>query len=378
MTRKNLMIFSVSAGAGHVRAAEALRDWANVAYPDLDVIHVDVMELVPDLFRKFYSESYLSLVEHQPSVWGYLYKAADKKKADSKTNKLKLAIERLNTQKFKDWIKVMKPDYIICTHFLPAELLSRMIRKHTFDKPVWVVVTDYDIHSFWVHGLMTGYFVATDEVGFRLTQRGVEPKKIKVTGIPVAPEFSRNTQRKWCAGALGIDPAKFTVVVMSGGLGLGGNEGLVERIARIDKGLQVLAMSGRNKQLLDSYKEIGKRYPGQVFPQGFVKDMEVVLGACDIAITKPGGLTSSECLAKGLPMILVSPIPGQEERNSDFLIEHGAALKAVDPLGLEYRVRSLLKDPKELKRLKAMAVSAGRPMAAKDILRTVLEYRPPA
>ena len=378
MARKKLMLFSVSAGAGHVRAAEALRDWANVAYPDLDVIHIDVMELVPEVFRKLYAQSYLQLVEHQPSVWGYIYKAADKERSDSKTNKLKIAIERLNTQKFKDWIKVMKPDYIICTHFLPAELLSRMIRKKTFDKPVWVVVTDYDIHSFWVHGLMTGYFVATDEVGVRLTQRGVQPKKIKVTGIPVAPEFSRMTQRKWCAGALGIDPAKFTVVVMSGGLGLGGNEELVERIARISKDIQILAMSGKNAELLRSYKEIAKSYPGQVFPQGFVKDMEVILGASDIAITKPGGLTSSECLAKGLPMILVSPIPGQEERNSDFLLEHGAALKAIDPLGLEYRIKMLMKEPKELKRMKTMAAATGRPMAAKDILRTVLEYKPPA
>src|SRR5512136_542726 len=204
MSHQTLVILSVSAGSGHLRAAEALKATAEQDYQDVHAIHIDVMELVSDQFRKMYAGSYISIVEHHPSLWGYLYRAADHQKVDSPLGKMRRAIERLNTRKLDSTLAVLKPDYVICTHFLPVEMLSRMMKKGTFTRPVWVVDTDFDVHTMWIHPGMSGYFAAAEEVAWRMRDRGVAPECIHVTGIPIMPVFSQKLDRVTCARELGI------------------------------------------------------------------------------------------------------------------------------------------------------------------------------
>jgi len=371
-SKKTLAIFSVSAGAGHVRAGEALKVCAEKNYPNVHAVQLDLMTIVPALFKKVYADSYLKIVENHPTFWGYLYRHADRQKADSPLNKLRRAIERLNTRKIDETLAQLKPDYVICTHFLPAELLSRMIKNKTFFNPVWVQVTDFDIHSMWIHEHMSGYFAANEEVACRMADRGLNPSNIHVTGIPVMPAFSERLSRQICAAEFGIDPLKKTLLMMSGGAGIGGIEVLAERLLRIEEDFQIIASAGRNQELLEKIKAMASKNPGRLFPLGFTEHVERIMALADLVITKPGGLTTSECLAIGLPMIVVSPIPGQEERNSDFLLENGAALKAYDSAGLEYRVRMLLKNPDKLEEMRKKAASLGKPDAANKVLKIVL------
>lgn len=179
-----IAVFSVSAGTGHVRAAEALKATAELKFPHVKVTHIDLMTLVPPLFRKVYADSYFPLVEHHPALWGYLYERSDRRKLDSKLDQLRIALERLNTNKLIDTLREVNPDHVICTHFLPAELFSRWRRKKTFQKPVWVVLTDFDVHMLWVHRYLSGYFAANEEVAWRLRDRGVGEGSTHVTGIP--------------------------------------------------------------------------------------------------------------------------------------------------------------------------------------------------
>lgn len=367
-----IALISVSAGAGHVRAAQALQAAAEKWYPGVETVHIDLMDLVPRLFRKVYTDTYLKIVERHPAVWGYLYDRSDKDKADSTLNRLRIAVERLNTRDLGRVLKEINPDHVICTHFLPAQLLSRQTAKGTFWKPVWVQVTDFDLHALWVHEQMHGYFAANDEVAWRMANRGVPRETIHITGIPVMPVFGESRSRSECARELGLDPERKTVLMMSGGAGIGGIETLAERLMTLNDDFQLVTLAGRNESLLKELQRLAAGNPGRLIPMGFTRTIERVMAASDLAVTKPGGLTTSECLAVGLPMIVISPIPGQEERNADYLLENGAALKACGASALAYRIKKLLHDPQRLRTLQENALSLGRPDAARAVLDIVL------
>lgn len=365
---KHLLVLSVSAGAGHVRAAQAIEAAARLATPPLDVTHLDLLTLVPADFRKLYGQQYIKLVEKLPELWSFLYSKSDRPSRDSIVGRLKRAVEKLNTRRLFEEIARLAPDAILCTHFLPAELLSRRRARGTRLPPVWVQVTDFDVHALWVHPHVDRYCVASDEVAFRLADRGVPREKIIVTGIPVMPQFGEPLDRAACAAELGVDPKKFTVLMMAGGAGVGSLDALAQRVLAIPAELQVVALAGRNAALLGKLEAQAKKHPGKLFPQGFTTTVERVMAAADLAITKPGGLSVSECLARKLPMLLVSPIPGQEERNADYLLEAGAAVKAVDASTLEFKLCRLVEDPQRLRDMSAAAARIARPKAAMAVI----------
>src|SRR5688572_20733980 len=364
----HILVLSVSAGAGHVRAAEAICSAARAAHPAVRATHLDLLTLVPRDFRKLYGESYIKLVEKLPQLWSYLYAKSDRPSRDTLTGKLKRAAEKLNTRKLNAEIARLAPDAILCTHFLPAELLSRQRAAGRALPPVWVQVTDFDVHALWVHPHVDRYCVASEEIAFRLADRGVPHGRINVTGIPVMPEFSSSLERASCAAELGIDAAKFTVLMMAGGAGVGALDELAARVLDLPEDLQLIALSGRNTDLLKHLQVLARRHPGRLFPLGFTTTVERVMTAADLVVTKPGGLSVSECLAKRKPMLLVSPIPGQEERNADYLLEAGAAVKAVDAATLVFKLGRLLGDRARLAAMSEAAHRIARPDAARQVL----------
>jgi processive 1,2-diacylglycerol beta-glucosyltransferase len=364
----HILILSVSAGAGHVRAAQALEAAARAATPALRATHLDLLALVPKEFRKLYGEQYIKLVDKLPQLWSLLYSKTDRPSRDSLLGNMKRAAEKLNTRKLQSEIAKLRPDVILCTHFLPAELLSRHKAKGAALPPLWVQVTDFDVHALWVHPHVDRYCVASDEVAFRLADRGVPRAKIFVTGIPVMPQFSLPLDRRACAAELGLAPDRFTVALMAGGAGVGSLDELATRLLRASDDLQLIALAGRNAELLARLRTLAKSHPRQLFPLGFTTTVERVMSASDLVVTKPGGLTVSECLAKHKPMLLVSPIPGQEERNADYLLEAGAALKAVDGATLEFKLGRLLAEPARLRAMSEAAHRTGRPHAARDVI----------
>lgn len=372
MTQKKLLLLSVSAGAGHMRAAEAIR--AHAAFHDagVDAVHLDVMNYVSSGFRKLYADFYIKLVNRAPAVWGYLYHASNEARPDSSREKIRRAMERMNTGALLKEIELQKPDVIVCTHFLPAEILSRLIRKHGFTCPVWVQVTDFDLHRLWVHDNMTGYFAASEEVAFRMRAQGIPAAAISVTGIPIMPVFGEALERGVCACEFGIDPQRKTILLMGGGAGLGSLDTVAERLLALDDGFQLIVLAGKNALALKALQALALRYPGRLLPQGFTDKVERLMACADLVITKPGGLTTSECLAMGLPMIVNAPIPGQEERNADYLLEQGVAMKAFDSVTLEFRVRYLLDNPAKLAEMREKALVLGRAGAARAVLAIVM------
>lgn len=354
-----------------MRAAEAIRAYASDPVFNVQATHLDAMNYVTAGFRKLYTDFYIKLVNKSPAIWGYLYHATDNAQPDSTMEKMRRGLERLNARDLLKEISAFAPDAIICTHFLPAEMLSRQLRKERLHCPVWVQVTDFDLHRMWVHEHMAGYFAANEEVAFRMRANGIAIDKIHVTGIPIVPAFAQTLDRKICAEEYGLDPSRTTILLMGGGAGLGSLETIAERLLALAGDFQLIVMAGKNAKSLAALQTLVGRYPGRLLPQGFTDKVERLMACADLAITKPGGLTSSECLAMGLPMIVNSPIPGQEERNADYLLEQGVAMKAFDDITLEYRVRYLLEHPAKLQEMRDKARALGRANAGRRVLEIV-------
>ena len=371
--RQRVLILSVSAGAGHVRAAEALRTYAELEFEQVEALHLDVMDYASAAFRKVYADAYIKLVNKHPRVWGMLYRVTSETHANATVNKMRRSVERMNTRALRKRIDEFAPDAIVCTHFLPAEILMHEIRRGRLQTPVWVQVTDFDLHGMWVIPHMTGYFAGNEEVAFRM--RKLDLPAVHVSGIPIMPAFAQALDRAQCARELGLDPARRTLLLMGGGAGVGKLTEVAENLLALDADFQLIVLAGRNAEALAELQRVATHHPARLFPQGYTDRIESLMACADLAITKPGGLTSSECLAMGLPMIVHSPIPGQEERNADFLMEQGAALKAVDAVGMEFRVSQLLSAPEKLVRMRERARALARPHAAREVLRIVLAPR---
>ncbi|UPG84410.1 galactosyldiacylglycerol synthase [Luteibacter aegosomatis] len=375
MTRR-ILLLSVSAGAGHVRAADALDATVKALAAeghDVEAGHLDVMDYVPSSFRRIYADFYLGLITHYPRLWGMLYRITDDTRPEAITQRMRRTIERLNTHRLRAAIADFAPDAIVCTHFLPAEMLMRQIRKGRVKAPVYLQVTDFDLHRMWVVPEMAGYFAASPEIAHRMRAVGLPADRVHTTGIPVMPAFAEAHDRRALATTFGLDPAMPTYLVMGGGAGVGALDTLADTLLASADGFQLVVLAGRNAEMLERLRHLAAtRHAGRLFPQGYTHHVERLMACSDLAITKPGGLTTSECLAMGLPMIVNAPIPGQEERNADYLLEQGAAWKAIDGVALGWRLRELRDEPGRLAAMAARARAIGRPHAARNVIDAVL------
>lgn len=377
---KRILILSVSVGHGHIRAAQGLEAGLKHWFPQHKARHVDLMTLVPGFFRKAYKDAYLQLVQADPALWGYFYSKTDSSKKSSPLTKLLHAVESAASKDLLDIIKDFKPDAFLCTHFMPTHVLSRWKGKGRITQPVWTSITDFVAHRFWLLPGQAGYFAANEEDAWRMRRRGLAGEHILATGIPVLPGFippaNPRAAAVEAAKSFGLDPGKKVFLIMGGGAGVGDMRAMAAELLSLPADFQLVVLAGNNKDLLASLREQAAAYPGRLFPQGFTDEVHTLLRACDLVITKPGGLTTVECLSMGKPMLVYAPIPGQEEHNADYLLENGAALKAFDASGLVWRVKRLLAEPDLLPRLAGNAAALGRPYAARDILGAVLGEKP--
>jgi len=372
MPQKRVLMISVSAGSGHVRAAEALLE-TSVQFEQLEVLHLDVMKTVGRSFRGMYSDFYRHLINHAPALWAYLYKKTDMAQPSDVSTVLRRFIERACTRNLIRKISEFAPDHIICTHFLPADLLSREIAKGRLHCKVWVQVTDFDLHRLWIQPHIAGYFVANHEVAFKLRDYGVPDSAVHVTGIAVSPAFLKPYAKQDMRAEFKLQPQLTTALILSGGAGIGTVTEIAARLLAQNAQLQVIAVAGSSQTRLAELQQLAARFPGRLLALGFSRCIEKLMAASDIVITKPGGLTSSECLIMGLPMLLVDPIPGQEERNGDYLMERGAALKVHDIVALDYKLQLLIAEPQRLSEMRDNLLKHARPNASFAVLTQVLE-----
>jgi len=228
----------------------------------------------------------------------------------------------------------------------------------------------------WLTRSYSRYFVALEETKIYLEKMGIPADKVSVSGIPVDPVFRVPKDKRTTREALGLEPDRFTILISAGGFGVGPVELLLTELMTMREKAQIVAIAGKSEELKVKLDRLAKKAPPdaavKIHPVGFTKQMDDYMAAADILISKPGGLTTSEAMARGLPMCVVNPIPGQEERNSDHLLEAGVAIKCNNPPTLGWKIENLIRNPDHLAALHARAKAFGKPNAGQQIVTELL------
>ena len=369
---KKVLMLSASAGAGHVRAAQAIEKAFNEIEPLSEVQHLDVLNFTNKVFRHFYSKAYIDLVNKMPEVPGWMY---DKLDTPWKNERRRLALDKLNTRPLVKLLREYQPDMIFCTHFLPAEIVSWLKAKERLTSRQAIIITDFDVHAMWLVHHYEHYFVAIDEARVYLEALGIPAKKITVSGIPIDPVFAQKKNKTEMRLKHGLDVERTTILLSAGGFGVGSVEPLIAAVKQLKQRAQVVAICGRNEELRKRLQKTAARANLDenvlVKPVGYTQEMDEYMTAADLVLGKPGGLTTSEGLAKGLAFVIVDPIPGQEERNSDHLLEGGVAIRCNNLPTLAYKLDRLLSESGRLARMQASSKRMGRPNAAREIVKRV-------
>ncbi len=371
---KKVLILSAAVGAGHLRAAEALEKAFLKENAAREIKNIDVLNYTNPLFRRLYGKAYLDMVNTMPEVLGWMYDSLDK---PWENERRRLALDRLNTQPLIKFLKDYQPDIAVCTHFLPAEIISWLKAKGKISFPQAIVVTDFDAHAMWLCHHFEHYFVALEETRVHLEKLGIPPEKLTVSGIPIDPVFAETKDKREMREKYGLENDKLTILVSAGGFGVGKIEHLLQALADLQTPAQILAVCGRNEELKTKLEKLSREKLNNrrvtFKPIGFTTAMDEYMSAADLIVGKPGGLTTSEALAKNLIFVVVNPIPGQEERNSDHLLEKGCAIKCNNLPTLSYKIDELLEDKSRFHAMKENVSRLARPNAAVEIVRQLGE-----
>ena len=370
---QRILVLSAAVGAGHLRAAQAVELALRQLAPDSHVRNVDVLTLTNAGFRKLYGEAYLDLVNKAPHALGYFYDLLDRpRRANSTRDRLRRAVQSLNLSKLNDLLTCDVWDAVVNTHFLPAEILANLKAKEHCNTPQMTVTTDFETHRLWVNQPCERFTTATDEGKLYLEHWGVPADTIDVTGIPIHPVFAQSKPRDELLEKHGLHGDRPIVLQLAGGFGVGPIERIYNGLLSIERPIELIAVAGKNAAVRHKLEEVSvpERHAARAI--GFTTEIDELMAVADLVVSKPGGLTTSETLARGAAMAIVNPIPGQESRNSDFLLEHGAAIKINNLATMPHKVNALLNDVARLATLKANAKRLGKPRAAFDVAQIAL------
>ena len=366
---QRVLVLSAGVGSGHNSAAAVL-EAALKADPDVArVLTIDVLDTASDLYRTVYDDAYFAMVEAVPWLVGWGYDAGD---APFRLGNSLSLWDRFNTHVTVRTIKAFRPDIVICTHFLPTRLTSLLLNRGLLRAPLNVVTTDYDFQGLWLSSPFTQFFVAREETRAHMTDIGVPPDRVSVSGIPVKTELGEPVDRAEILRGYGLDPEIPTLLISAGAAGGTYTQSIVQQTLRMQRKFQAIVVCGRNDELKRDIDLLVRGRGEHYQVLGFTKDMANLMRAATLFVGKPGGLSSSECMAAGLPMILIKPIPGQEVRNSDFLLEEGAAVRCNYDTTVGFKIDSLLADPERIEQMAACARRLGRPDAGPQIAATAM------
>lgn len=362
-----VLFFSVSIGAGHDLAAQALAAKFKETVPEATIEIVDTFKYINPVLNKVVAGSYMETLKFTPKVWGYLYEQAEE---GERMIDLGQIMNKLLSRKLEELLNQFEPDVIICSHAFPCGIISALKEKNSLNIPLVAVITDYTIHSFWLHPYVNAYIIPSEGLKYPMLQQGIAEKLIQPKGIPIRNEFGLSMDKKQIRTELGLEN-KTTILVMGGGLGLGSIPEIVHTLGNCGMDLQVMVIAGSNVKLEEKLKQMKTK--NKLLVYGYIDFVAKLMAGADLIITKPGGLTTAEVLATGLPMVIVAPLPGQEDRNTEFLLNSGVAAKVRKVEHLPPLISQILENPLRLKHMEEMAECLGKPEAAKETVDFILK-----
>lgn len=356
-----ILVIHATAGAGHKKAAEAIYHGIQAKMP-CEVVLADALDYSNPVFKFTYPNCYTYIVSHMPWLWAVVFAVLDIPALQSVMRLIRRVYNSVNTQRLSRYLIQEQFDWIICTQFMSAEVSGYLKRTGKINAKIICVVTDFDVHRIWVNQGVDYYTGACDYTRDKLVGLGVPKERTFVTGIPTDPKFLKEWDVAEIRRKLGLQQYAITTLVATGSFGFGPIEELVEII----KEHQVIVVCGHNKKL---YERLTARALTNVKVFGLVGNMDELMSASDIMVTKPGGLSIAEALVKGLVLVFFSAIPGQEINNVKVLKHSNVGLGQLGLVEIGQAVMRLHGSGRELSEQRARSKAFAKPWAVDDIIR---------
>lgn len=362
-----VLILSISAGGGHGHAAQAIKDYIDLKDSTSEVRIIDTLKHINPIIDKVVIGSYLKTLRVTPSLYGKIYTHSEGEIASTISSKL----IGIMTHKLLPLIREFNPSIIICTHPFSTEMVSVMKNRYKIDIPSMSIITDYYSHSSWLHPYIDAYVVSNHDMIEDMICKGISRSTIYNLGIPVNPSFidkyeSINTLRE-----LDLSENRFTILVMGGSLGMGKITELYQELIKINADIQIIIITGRNNKLYSELTRLKELSGKETRIIGFTDKVNKYMQACDLLLTKPGGLTITEALICHSPLGLFSPIPGQEEKNAQFLLKHNLAVNLSDIGNCKDLIEDLLNCHDRLELMRKNCAKFSKPNSVCDIYKLI-------
>lgn len=370
MSSKRFVLMYISEVSGHHNATMALEKAIQILEPDAQITNINAFNYTNPLAEKIVNSIYMGIIKVAPGIWDYLY---DNPEIVKRIEKTKQNIHKVNSPKLKNLFDRLKPDAVICTQAFPCGMVADYKRTYQSDLKLVAVLTDYVPHSYWIYDEVDCYITPSNDVSLRLINKGVPLEKVKALGIPFDPKFNTPLDKEAIFHKHKLFLTLPTILIMGGGQGLGPIKTIVRSLEKVSRDIQEIVVTGTNKKLYKTLKRRIRKYKKKIILFGYTQNINELMYISDIVVSKPGGVTASEVLSKGKPMIIIKPLPGQEANNTAYLTEKGAALKVEQPRKINLVIDDLLRNPHKLNQLCVSAKCISKPNASIDVARLLLK-----
>ena len=372
-TPRRILLMYISPVSGHRQATMAIETSLKQLMPGVEIMSINGFGYTYPILEKVVNRAYMGVIKRTPKLWEMMY---DNPKLVKRSAKLKDFLHKTSHKKLEALFKKFQPDTVVCTQAFPCGMVADFKNTHNLPMTLIGVLTDHAPHRFWLNEGVDFYVVPSEDAKERFIKENIPPEAIRVYGIPIDLKFTKKHDKKIIAQNLGLQLSVPTILIMGGGQGLGPIKDAVKSLLRSEMNLQLIVLAGTNKKLLKWLERIQKKSTKKIIFSDYVTNVDELMEISTLIVSKPGGLTTSEVVAKGLPMIVINPLPGQEMYNTKFLTKKGIAIYVENVKDIHTHVEALLRDPQRLKMMSQAAGKEGRPWAADEIAKLILNHPP--
>lgn len=324
----NILILTSNTGGGHLKATEAICEHIKLRNLDYNIKIFNTLDYINPYFNKLVTSFYSECIKKYPDLFGKIYYYSEE---DHIPVTIFSSILKSLSKKFLPTIKNFNPDIIISTHPFSTEMISYLKENgHISNSKLINLLTDYAPHKFWIHNYVDAYITASEQMTKDMIDRGVNKDIIYPIGIPVGTSFLVSYDKKKTLNSIGFSENRFTILLMSGSLGVDYVLKIFKMIIDIRRPIQIIIITGNNTLLYNKFKNIIKNSNNPFIKfhlLGFTKEVSKYMSISDVIITKPGGLTTTEAIFSNLPIIFFDAVPGQEEKNAEFILNNKMGMR---------------------------------------------------
>ncbi len=370
---RRILLMYITKVSGHRQATVALQKTIKQHIPEAEVMSINGFGYTYPILEKVVNKAYMGVIKRAPQIWDKMY---DNPKLVKRSSLIKEFLNKKAHKKLAKLFDEFKPDTVICTQAFPCGMVAHF--KTAYNAPITLigVLTDFAPHAYWLNKGVDYYIVPSEDAKERFMKAGIPAEAIRTFGIPIRMSFAEKLNKQEIAAKLGLSPVIPTVLIMGGGQGLGPIKKVVKSLLKLNRKLQLIVIAGTNEKLMDWLEKTRQKTDKALVIYDYANNVPELMDLATLIISKPGGMTTSECLAKGLPMVIVNPIPGQEMHNTTFLIKKGIAIRVDEVKEIAAEVNALLDSPQRLAAMSKAAKEQGKPYAARDVAQLVLACPP--